>query len=66
MSGGFASPLAAELITAADVVIGWGCTLNMWTMRHGRLIGPGATVVQVDLDPDAIGAHRAVDLGVRR
>ena len=39
VSGGFASPLAAELITGADLVVGWGCALNMWTMRHGRLIG---------------------------
>jgi acetolactate synthase I/II/III large subunit len=36
----------------------------MWTMRHGRLIGAGTTVVQVDDDPAALGAHRAVDLGV--
>jgi thiamine pyrophosphate-dependent acetolactate synthase large subunit-like protein len=36
----------------------------MWTMRHGALIGPDATVVQVDLDPDAIGANRPVRLGV--
>jgi thiamine pyrophosphate-dependent acetolactate synthase large subunit-like protein len=64
ISGGFASPLAAELITGADLVVGWGCTLNMWTMRHGTLIGPGARVAQVDLDADAIGANRPVDLGV--
>ncbi|MHA6795763.1 thiamine pyrophosphate-binding protein [Pseudonocardia bannensis] len=64
ISGGFASPLAAELIAGADLVVGWGCALNMWTMRHGRLIGPDARVVQVDLDPDAIGANRPVDLGV--
>ena len=64
VSGGFASPLAAELIGGADLVVGWGCTLNMWTMRHGRLIAPGATVVQVDVDADALGAHRPVDLGV--
>lgn len=64
ISGGFASPLAAELITGADLVIGWGCALNMWTMRHGGLIAPGAKVVQVDVDVDAIGAHRPVDLGV--
>ena len=64
ISGGFATPLAAELITGADLVVGWGCTLNMWTMRHGALIGPGARVLQVDLDPDAIGANRPVDLGV--
>lgn len=64
VSGGFASPLAAELITAADLVVGWGCTLNMWTMRHGRLIGPDATVAQIDLDPDAIGVNRPVHVGV--
>ena len=64
VSGGFATPLAAELLTAADLIVGWGCSLNMWTMRHGRLIGPGATVVQVDDDVSAIGAHRPADLGV--
>jgi len=64
VSGGFASPLTAELITAADLVVGWGCSLNMWTMRHGKLIGPGARVAQVDDDMAAIGAHRPVDIGV--
>jgi thiamine pyrophosphate-dependent acetolactate synthase large subunit-like protein len=64
ISGGFATPLAAELIRDADLVVGWGCALNMWTTRHGALIGPGTAVVQVDLDADAIGAHRPVDLGV--
>jgi acetolactate synthase I/II/III large subunit len=64
VSGGFASPVAAELIRGADVIVGWGCALNMWTMRHGRLIAPTATVVQVDDTAEAIGAHRDVDLGV--
>ena len=64
VSGGFASPLAAGLISEADVIVGWGCSLNMWTMRHGKLIGPQATLVQVDDDPAAIGAHRPVHLGV--
>jgi len=64
VSGGFASPLAAELIQSADLIVGWGCALNMWTMRHGRLIGPDAVVAQVDLEPDAIGAHRDVAVGV--
>jgi thiamine pyrophosphate-dependent acetolactate synthase large subunit-like protein len=36
----------------------------MWTMRHGKLIGPGARVMQVDDDSAAIGAHRQVDGGV--
>jgi acetolactate synthase I/II/III large subunit len=64
VSGGFASPLAAQLIHDADLVVGWGCALNMWTTRHGNLIGPDATVVQVDLDPDALGAHCPVRFGV--
>ncbi|MBB5789971.1 thiamine pyrophosphate-binding protein [Jiangella mangrovi] len=64
VSGGFASPLAASLISSADVIVGFGCVLNMWTMRHGRLIGPSARVAQVDLDPDAVGRNRPVDLGV--
>lgn len=64
VSGGFSSPLAAELIQEADLIVGWGCALNMWTMRHGRLIGPDTTVVQVDDDPSALGVHREVRLGV--
>ncbi|MFN2562388.1 MAG: thiamine pyrophosphate-binding protein [Jatrophihabitans sp.] len=64
VSGGFASPLAAELIRGADVIVGWGCALNMWTMRHGELVAPGTTVVQVDIHDDALGRHRAIDLGV--
>jgi acetolactate synthase I/II/III large subunit len=64
VSGGFASPLAAELIRGADLVVGWGCSLNMWTLRHGTLIGPEATVAQVDDDPSALGAHRPVALGL--
>ena len=64
ISGGFATPLAAELIAGADLIVGWGCALNMWTMRHGTLIGPATQVVQVDDDLAALGAHRPVDLGV--
>ena len=64
VSGGFSSPLAAELISSADLIIGWGCALNMWTMRHGALISEGTTVVQVDDTPEALGAHRDLTFGV--
>ena len=64
ISGGFASPRTAELIRRADLIVGWGCALNMWTMRHGQLIGPDAIVVQVDDDASALGAHREIQLGV--
>lgn len=64
ISGGFSSPLTAELIAGADLIIGWGCTLNMWTMRHGRLISPDAKVVQVDIEDASLGANRPISLGV--
>ncbi|GAB2828231.1 thiamine pyrophosphate-binding protein [Actinocorallia aurea] len=64
VSGGFSSPLTAELVAGADLVVGFGCALNMWTMRHGRLIADDATVVQVDTDPAALGRVREIDLGV--
>ncbi|UOR03453.1 thiamine pyrophosphate-binding protein [Leucobacter allii] len=64
ISGGFASPLAAELIGDADLLLGVGCALNMWTTRHGRLIGPEARVAQIDLSSAALGAQRPIDLGV--
>ena len=64
VSGGFSSPLAAELIGNADLIVGWGCALNMWTMRHGALINPDATVVQVDDTAEALGAHAELSFGV--
>ncbi len=64
ISGGFASPSAAELIAQADVVLGAGVALNMWTTRHGKLLNPSATVIQIDHDADAIGAHQRVDIAV--
>ncbi|MGC4837907.1 thiamine pyrophosphate-binding protein [Micromonospora vinacea] len=64
VAGGFATPLAAELIGTADLVVAWGSTLNMWTTRHGELIPLSAVVVQVDHDPAAFGVNRPVDLTV--
>jgi thiamine pyrophosphate-dependent acetolactate synthase large subunit-like protein len=64
VSGGFATPLTAELVPQADLVVAWGSTLNMWTTRHGRLIAAGTAVAQVDLDPAAIGVNRKVDIAV--
>lgn len=64
VSGGFATPLAAELIRGADLVVAWGCALNMWTTRHGSLVSPGTKVVKVDLDPAAFKTHVPAGLGV--
>jgi acetolactate synthase-1/2/3 large subunit len=64
VSGGFSSPLAVELLQGADLVVGWGCALNMWTMRHGTLVGADTVVAQVDLEASALGRHRPVDVAV--
>ncbi len=64
VSGGFATPAAADLIAGADLVIAWGCSLSGWTTRHGSLIGQDTTVIQVDANPGALGVHHRVDLGI--
>ncbi|MGH2820426.1 MAG: thiamine pyrophosphate-binding protein, partial [Actinomycetota bacterium] len=64
ISGGFASPTAARLLADSDLVLAFGASLNMWTSRHGSLIGEDTRVVQVDVDREVIGAHRRVDAGI--
>lgn len=64
VSGGLSTPLTAELITGADLIVSFGSALNMWTTRHGRLLGETARRVQVDDDPLAPGLHRPIDLAV--
>jgi acetolactate synthase-1/2/3 large subunit len=44
--------------------VGRATVLYVWTMRHGRLIAPDAVVVQVDVDAEALGAHRQLTFGV--
>ena len=63
ISGGLAPPSAAELLTDADLVVAFGASLNVWTSGHGSLF-PKATLVQVDIDAEAVGAHRPVDVAV--
>lgn len=64
ITGGFASPTAAELIADSHLVISFGASLNMWSTRHGRLLGPGANVVQIDVERDGIGAHVKADASI--
>jgi thiamine pyrophosphate-dependent acetolactate synthase large subunit-like protein len=64
ISGGFASPFAAEILPQADAVIVFGASLNHWTTKHGAMIGDDAKVIQVDIDPRAIGRNRPADIGV--
>jgi thiamine pyrophosphate-dependent acetolactate synthase large subunit-like protein len=64
VTGAFATPVAAELIAGADLIVAWGCALSPLATRHGTLIGDSATVVQVDANPAALGAHHRADLGI--
>lgn len=64
ISGGFASPIAAELIAASDLVVAFGASINMWTTRRGDLIAKDARLAQVDVDAAALGAHHRIDLGL--
>ena len=64
ISGGFASPLAAELLPQADAIVAFGAQLTGWTTRQGELIGPGARVAQVDVELTALGANAPVDVAV--
>jgi thiamine pyrophosphate-dependent acetolactate synthase large subunit-like protein len=64
ISGGFASPEAARLVAESDAVLAVGASLNMWTTRHGRLLDEATTVIQVDRQEEAIGAHHPVDVAM--
>ena len=64
ISGGFASPFAAEILLQADLVLVFGASVNHWTTKHGALINPGAKVIQVDVDPRAIGRNRPADVAL--
>ncbi len=46
--GGFASPRAAAIIGAADVIVAFGTSLTDFTLHGGMLLDPGAALVQVD------------------
>jgi thiamine pyrophosphate-dependent acetolactate synthase large subunit-like protein len=64
ISGGFATPVAAEIIGAADLIVSFGASLTRWTTRHGRLIADDAAIIQVDHDAAAIGVHHPVAVGL--
>jgi thiamine pyrophosphate-dependent acetolactate synthase large subunit-like protein len=64
ISGGFASPFAARTLPQADLVLVFGASVNHWTTKHGAMIGPDARVIQIDVDPRAIGRNRPADVAI--
>jgi thiamine pyrophosphate-dependent acetolactate synthase large subunit-like protein len=61
--GGFASRLAERVVPQADLVLAFGAGLNQWTTMHRTLVA-NADVVQCDIEPDALGRHGPVRLGL--
>ncbi|MEV7571502.1 thiamine pyrophosphate-binding protein [Pseudarthrobacter sp. NPDC089323] len=48
VAGGFGTDTAAGLMGEADVVLVAGASLSPFTLRFGHLLGPDATVIQID------------------
>ncbi|MFB6121918.1 MAG: thiamine pyrophosphate-binding protein [Haloferacaceae archaeon] len=63
IAGTFMTPATADLVPDADALLAVGAQLSGKTTRYGDLFAD-ATVVQVDVDREAIGRHRDVDVGV--
>jgi thiamine pyrophosphate-dependent acetolactate synthase large subunit-like protein len=64
ISGGFSSPAAHELIVESDLILAFGASLTHWTTKRGKLIAPGAVVVQVDVEAAKLGYQMPVHLSV--
>jgi thiamine pyrophosphate-dependent acetolactate synthase large subunit-like protein len=58
--GGFASPIADELIAESDLVVGFGASFTQWTTKRGKLIASGATVAQIDVESSNLGYQMPV------
>lgn len=62
--GGFASPAASELVGESDLIVGFGVSLTHWTTKRGKLIAPGTTVAQIDIEGPKLGYHTPVEIPV--
>src|ERR1700735_2960000 len=65
ISGGFSSPVADELISESDFILGFGASFTQWTTKRGKLIAPGAVVAQVDIDMPKLGYQMPVQIAVQ-
>ncbi|MGE5164188.1 MAG: thiamine pyrophosphate-binding protein [Sphingobacteriales bacterium] len=62
--GGFSSPVAGELISESDFILGFGVSFTQWTTKKGKLIAPGASVAQVDIEAAKLGYQMPVQYAV--
>jgi thiamine pyrophosphate-dependent acetolactate synthase large subunit-like protein len=61
--GTFATPVAAELVGSADLVLVFGSALNQYTTYWGAIFGK-AKVIQFDADASALGRYLDVEMSV--
>jgi thiamine pyrophosphate-dependent acetolactate synthase large subunit-like protein len=64
ISGGFSSPVADELISESDFIVGFGASFTQWTTKRGKLIAPGAVVAQVDIEAPKLGYQMPIQHAV--
>jgi acetolactate synthase I/II/III large subunit len=60
ISGGFSSPVADELISESDFILGFGVGFTQWTTKKGKLVAPGASVAQIDIEAPKLGYQMPV------
>jgi thiamine pyrophosphate-dependent acetolactate synthase large subunit-like protein len=63
VTGGYATPLASEILAGADLVVAFGASLNGFTTRSGVLFGD-ATIIHCDTARGAIGRTTKADIGL--
>jgi len=64
ISGGFSSPVADELISESNFILGFGVSFTQWTTKKGKLIARGATVAQIDIEAPKLGYQMPVQFVV--
>lgn len=62
--GSFGIEPANQAVREADLVLAIGSSLSDITTYNWTLLSPGTRIVQVDIDPDRLGRHYPVDVGV--
>lgn len=56
IAGTLSDPATLDLLLRSDCIVSFGASLNRFTMAEGSLAS-GRSIVQVDLDKDALGRH---------
>lgn len=62
--GGMRTQAAEPLLASSDCVLAFGASLNGLTTHHNAMFSSARRVIQVDIDPEAIGRLTPIDLGI--